>query len=122
MGPLLIVLDNGWPAAPGWERRIAGAARRIETAKQSSQLQLIVATSEAARDIVPIEAAKAQDRLRALKPVPFIPDRLPVLTAIEKYAAVHQKPAIVWIADGLNRGHARSSRASLRPFPANSRS
>jgi len=76
-GPLLIVLDNGWPAAPGWERRIAAAARRIETAKQSSQLAAIVATSEAARDIVPIEAAKAQDRLRALKPAPFIPDRLP---------------------------------------------
>src|ERR1700730_13426078 len=28
-GPLLIVLDDGWPAAPGWERRIAAAARRI---------------------------------------------------------------------------------------------
>ena len=27
-GPLLIVLDNGWPAAPGWERRIAAAARQ----------------------------------------------------------------------------------------------
>ncbi len=112
-GPLLIVLDNGWPAAPGWERRIAAAAHRIETAKQSSQLAAIVATSEAARDIVPIEAAKAQDRLRALKPVPFIPDRLPVLTAIEKYAATHQKPAIVWIADGLDRGHAREFAGKL---------
>jgi hypothetical protein len=106
-GPLLIVLDNGWPAAPGWERRIAAAARRIEATEQNSQLAAVVATSEAARDIVPLEAAKAQNRLRALKPVPFVPDRLPVLTAIEKYAATHQKPAIVWIADGLDRGHAR---------------
>ncbi len=51
--------------------------------------------------------AKAQDRLRALKPVPYVPDRLPVLAAIETYAGTHQKPAIVWIADGLDRGHAR---------------
>jgi len=33
-GALAHLLDNGWPAAPGWERRIAAAARRIETAKQ----------------------------------------------------------------------------------------
>jgi Domain of unknown function (DUF4159)/Aerotolerance regulator N-terminal len=111
---LLIVLDDGWPAAPSWERRIAAAARRIEAAEQNAQLTAVVATSEAGRDIVPLDAAKAQDRLRALKPVPFVPDRLPVFSAIEKYAATHQKkPAIVWIADGLDRGHAREFAGKL---------
>ena len=105
-GPLLIVLDNGWPAAPGWERRVSAASRRIEAAGQNSQLAAVAATSEGSREILPLDAAKAQDRLRALKPVPFVPDRLPVLSAIEKYAAAHQKPNIVWIADGLDRGHA----------------
>jgi hypothetical protein len=113
-GSLLIVLDDGWPAAPGWERRIAAAASRIAAAERNSRLTAVVATSEAGRDIVPLDAAKAQDRLRALKPVPFVPDRLPVLSAIEKYAAVHQKkPAIVWIADGLDRGHAREFAGKL---------
>jgi Domain of unknown function (DUF4159)/Aerotolerance regulator N-terminal len=112
-GPLLIVLDNGWPAAPGWERRIAVAARRIEAAGENSQLASVVATSEGGRDITPLDASKAEDRLRALKPVPYVPDRLPVLAAIEKYAAAHQKPAIVWIADGLDRGHAREFAARL---------
>src|SRR5664279_5450547 len=77
-GPLLIVLDNGWPAAPSWERRIAAASRRIEAAGQNSQLAAVVATSEGSREILPLDAAKAQDRLRALKPVPYLPDRLPV--------------------------------------------
>ncbi|HEY4846562.1 MAG TPA: DUF4159 domain-containing protein [Methylocella sp.] len=113
-GALLIVLDDGWPAAPGWERRIAAAARRIEAAERNSRLAAVVATSEAGRDIVPLDAAKAQDRLRALKPVPFVPDRLPVFSAIEKYAAAQQKtPAIVWIADGLDRGHAREFAGKL---------
>jgi hypothetical protein len=113
-GSLLIVLDDGWPAAPGWERRIAVAARRIEAAERNSQLAAVVATSEASRDIVPLDAGKAQDRLRALKPVPFVPDRLPVFSAIEKYATAHQKkPAIVWIADGLDRGHAREFAGKL---------
>ncbi|HUZ91549.1 MAG TPA: DUF4159 domain-containing protein, partial [Methylocella sp.] len=46
-------------------------------------------------------------------PVPFIPDRLPVQAAIEKYAAIHQKPAIVWIADGIDRGHVREFEGKL---------
>jgi hypothetical protein len=113
-GSLLIVLDDGWPAAPDWEKRIAAAARRIAAAERNSQLAAVVATSEAARDILPLDAAKAQDRLRALKPVPFIPDRLPVFSAIEKYAAAQQKKsAIVWIADGLDRGHAREFAGKL---------
>lgn len=105
--PLLIALDNGWPAAPGWERRIAAAARRIAAAGQNSQLAAVVATSDGGRDIEPLEAVKAQDHLRALKPVPYVPDRLSVLAALEKYVSTHPKPAIVWIADGLDRGHAR---------------
>jgi hypothetical protein len=113
-GSLLIVLDDGWPAAPSWERRIAAAARRIAAAERNSRLVAVAAASEAGRDIVPFEPAKALDRLRARKPVPFLPDRLPVLSAIEKYAAAHQnKPAIVWIADGLDRGHARDFAGKL---------
>ena len=113
-GSLIIVLDDGWPAAPGWERRIAAAARRIAAAERNSQLAAVVATSEAGRDIVPLDAAKAQDRLRALKPVPFVPDRLPVFSAIEKYATAQQKKtAIVWIADGLDSGHAREFAGKL---------
>ncbi|MGH6845033.1 MAG: DUF4159 domain-containing protein, partial [Methylocella sp.] len=96
------------------ERRIAAAARRIAAADRNSQLAAVVATSEAGRDILPLDAAKAQDRLRALKPVPFVPDRLKVFSAIEKYAAAQQKkPAIVWIADGLDRGHAREFAGKL---------
>jgi len=106
-GPLLIVLDNGWPAAPDWERRVAAAAQRIDAAGRNSRLAAVVAASEASHDIEPLDPAKAQNRLRALKPVPFIPDRLPVLSAIEKYAAAHPRPVIVWIADGLDRGHAQ---------------
>ncbi|MGH6836029.1 MAG: DUF4159 domain-containing protein [Methylocella sp.] len=113
-GSLLIVLDDGWPTAPGWERRIAAAARRIAAAERNSQLAAVAAASEADRDIVPLEPARAQDRLRALKPVPFVPDRLPVFSAIEKYAAAqHRKPAIVWVADGLDRGHAREFAGKL---------
>jgi hypothetical protein len=42
-GSLLVVLDDGWPAAPGWERRIAAAASLIAAAERDSQLAAVAA-------------------------------------------------------------------------------
>jgi Domain of unknown function (DUF4159)/Aerotolerance regulator N-terminal len=112
-GPLLIVLDDGWPAAPSWDRRIAAASRRIATADRDGQPVALAAASDAGRDIVLADAAKALDRVRALNPLPFIPDRLAVAAAIEKFASAHPKLAMVWIADGLESGHAREFSKTL---------
>ncbi|MEJ0094114.1 MAG: DUF4159 domain-containing protein [Methylocella sp.] len=106
-GPLLIVLDDGWPAAPAWERRLKAAAQRIDAAGRRSQPIAIVATSDGPRAITPVDAGKALERLRAIKPAPYVPDRLPVLGAIERFIAAHPEPSIVWIADGIEAGHAR---------------
>jgi hypothetical protein len=105
-GPLLIVIDDGWPAAPSWDERIAAASRRIAAAERGGQLIAIAAVSEAGREINPTSADEALKRLRALKPISVIPDRLATAAAIEKFSAAHLNPAIVWIADGLGRGHA----------------
>jgi Domain of unknown function (DUF4159)/Aerotolerance regulator N-terminal len=112
-GPLLIVVDDGWPAAPSWDNRIAAAARRTAAAERNAQLLAIIAVSDAGRDIIPTDATKALNRLRALKPLPYTPDRLLVGAAIVKFAAAHPKPAIVWIADGLDRGHAQEFARTL---------
>ncbi|MCI0598501.1 MAG: DUF4159 domain-containing protein [Beijerinckiaceae bacterium] len=112
-GPLLVVLDDGWPAAPSWDHRVAAAARRIEAAERNSQVVALVAASDFGRDIIPADAAQALNRLRALKPVPFVPSRLALIGSIEKFYATHQKPAVVWVADGLNRGHAREFASKL---------
>src|SRR5262249_26720387 len=73
----------------------------------------LAAASDAGRDIVLADAAKALDRVRALNPLPFIPDRLAVAAAIEKFASAHPKLAMVWIADGLESGHAREFSKTL---------
>jgi hypothetical protein len=118
-GPLLIVLDDGWPAAPSWERRIAAAARRIAAAERNAQPVALAAASDAGRDIIPVDATKALDRLRAIKPLPYIPDRLAVAEAIKTFAAAHPKPMIVWIADGLDRGHAQEFSKTLASLSSN---
>ena len=72
-GPLLIVLDDGWPAAPSFSRRIEAAAQRIEAAGRRWRPVAVVATSDGPREIVATDAAKALDRLRAINPAPLFP-------------------------------------------------
>ncbi|WP_158809499.1 DUF4159 domain-containing protein [Beijerinckia sp. L45] len=116
-GPLLLVMDDGWPAAPSWDRRVIAAAQRIEAARQNSQVVAVAAMSDAGKDVVPVDAPKALERLRALKPVPYTPDRLAELPAIERFVAAHPKTSTVWIADGLERGNARSFADGLSALP-----
>lgn len=106
-GPLLVLVDDGWPAAPSWDRRIATAARRIEAAGRESRPIALAAASEAGREITPTDASAALARLGALRPVPYMPDRRELLAPIEAFLARHPHASILWVADGLASGHAR---------------
>ena len=116
-GPLLLVMDDGWAAAPSWDRRVIAAGQRIEAARQNSRTIAIAALSDAGKDVVPADAAKALERLRALKPVPYTPDRLVELPAMERFVAARPNTSIVWIADGLERGSARAFAEKLAGLP-----
>lgn len=117
-GPLLIAVDDGWPSAPSWEERLSAAKRRLEAAERSSRLAAILPISQEAREIIPASPSKVIEELRALKPVPFIPDKLAVFGAAEKFAAAHPGSAILWIADGIENGGAREFAKKLAALPA----
>jgi hypothetical protein len=106
-GPLLLVIDDDWPAAPSWDLRMAAATERIEEAARRGEAVAIAATSDAGHEIIASDAAGAQERLRAIKPMPFIPDRLALIGPITSFVAGQPKTTLVWIADGVERGHAR---------------
>ncbi|MGD0634983.1 MAG: DUF4159 domain-containing protein [Beijerinckiaceae bacterium] len=116
-GPLLIVMDDAWSAAPDWERRVAAAALRIEAARQKSMTVAVAAISDAGRDLVPADASGALQRLRALKPVPYTPDRLAEVPAIARFVTAWPKASIVWIADALERGGALAFAEKLKALP-----
>ncbi|MGB6491255.1 MAG: DUF4159 domain-containing protein [Methylovirgula sp.] len=105
--PLLLVMDDGWPAAPSWDLRLAAATQRIEEAGRRGQVVGVVAASDGGREIIATDASHALERLRAVKPMPFVADRLPLLMPIANFVAQQPKTALVWIADGVERGHAR---------------
>jgi hypothetical protein len=106
-GPLLIVLDDGWPAAPQWDQRVNAIGERISAAARDGRAAALLPVSEGARDVGLTDAAKAAERLRALKPAPYMPDRMPALQAVSKFMAANKDAQIVWFADGTAGGGAR---------------
>jgi hypothetical protein len=112
-GPLLVLLDDGWPSAPTFEQRIALAIERVQGAERAGRLSAIVAFSDGARQVTPLDGARAIDRLRALQPRASAPDRMIALPAIRDFLAANPKADVVWIADGLELGGANSFAAAL---------
>ena len=68
-GPLLMVVDDGWAAAPSWERRAAYARAALEAATRAGRLVALAPTSQGGMELAALDAPRGEDRLRALAPV-----------------------------------------------------
>ncbi len=112
-GPLAVLIDDGFAAAPDWDTRVAAAAERLGEAGRAGRPAALVALSDGPRALVPGTAATALDRLRALKPAPFLVDRAAAMPALRDFAAAHPDADAVWIADGLENGGARAFAETL---------
>ena len=112
-GPLLVILDDGWPAAPTWELRVRDAGERIIGAGRLGRASAVLPLSAGPRDIAIADATTTMDRLRALKPSPVIPDRMAALPAAERFLAANADAEIVWLTDGLALGGAREFATAL---------
>jgi hypothetical protein len=105
-GPLLLLVDDGWPAAPSWERRIALARERLAGAARAGRLAALVPLSQGAVDIAPLDPARTAEKLRALAPAPYVPDRSAALAPVARFLAQNTRAEVVWIADGEELGGA----------------
>ncbi len=113
-GPLLLILDDGWPAAPTWAQRIQAASERAQGAGRDGRATGLLVMSEGGREVLLADAGKTLERLRALKPAPFIPDRLAALPALKTFLSAHREAEIVWLSDGLENGSGRAFAQGLR--------
>ncbi|MHB8884980.1 MAG: BatA domain-containing protein, partial [Methylovirgula sp.] len=106
--PLLVLLDDGWPAAPNWDQRLTAAAQWIAAAGRNGRTVAVTSPSEGGRQIMVSDSTQTLERLRAIKPQPYVSDRMALLPAIQNF--MHQWPQadVVWIADGLARGNTRA--------------
>ncbi len=111
---LVLVLDDGWSAAPGWERRRAVAVNRLQAADRNGRAALLVRTAPdresgtvTAGSVMP--AGELVAEVQALNPNPWPADRAAALTAIRDFAVGTDVPLdLIWLSDGADGdgGHA----------------
>ena len=102
-GPLVLVVDDGWAAAPDWSRRVAAASGVLDRAERAGrEVSLLTtapsetATPPAATAAMPV--AELRPRLAALRPKPWAVDRSAAAAALRPWAG---KAGIAYVADGL---------------------
>ncbi|MBN9578188.1 MAG: DUF4159 domain-containing protein [Alphaproteobacteria bacterium] len=112
-GPLVLFVDNGWPAAQGWNRRADAISEALRKAQHEERAVVIVATAADNNALSLLDAAAAARTANTLKPQPWLPDREKAVAALAKlhFAA---KPDIRWLSDGMDYGDARKVAAGLR--------
>src|SRR6202453_216005 len=105
-GPLLVLIDDGFAGAPGWDERINFARERVEAAERAGRIVALRAFSQGGKDIAALDRSGLDGGLRSLAPVPYSPDRAAALPAIERFLVREPKTDVLWIADGVERGGA----------------
>ena len=101
-GRLLLVIDDGWAAAPDWTTRMAAAGRALDRAERGGQRAILLTTARSEANGAPaptpeLPVAEVRTRLAALRPKPWPPDRV---GAAEALAGVHAGD-VLYVADGV---------------------
>jgi hypothetical protein len=120
-GPLVLLLDDGWPSAADWDERLRTAEAAIDGAETSGRAIAVIALNSDAQDIAVGTGTEARERLRALVPQPYMRDRmvhLPALSALTQRAAGAD---LVWLAGGLDIGNGRAFAEALGKLGHDSR-
>jgi hypothetical protein len=100
-GTLWLILDNGWSSAKDWDNQIAMAERLLDVAATQGRPVLFAATAEGpSQPLAPSTAATALERLRALEPRAWIPNRAELTLGLRKAAQEAAPGAVIWLSDG----------------------
>jgi len=100
-GPLALLIDNSWAAAPDWERRVEAASALIDDAEAKDLAVSIVFTGERQHDATPGSAGTARNRLAAVGPEPLPADRRSAIAAMQTAFRDAPPGTIAFITDGI---------------------
>jgi hypothetical protein len=121
-GPLLLVLDDGWAAAPDWARRMASAQRILEAAKHEARPVALLTTSPlegGADPLTFLPAEEAAARLAVIRPKPWAPDRTAALAALNALRAGNPSGfESLFLTDGLEHGASEDAAPFLAALAA----
>jgi len=104
-GPLILVIDNGWASARGWQDRVAAWNALLDRAERDNR-PVRLATAARGGDggpagfSDPLRADEAREILRAVEPLPWAADHR-ALAAASESLAVEGSAHTVWLSDGM---------------------
>jgi len=104
-GPLVLVIDDGWTAAPQWRIRLDRADAMLERAEREGRPALLLTTAPPSSAEAPDPgklrpAAELRPILAALQPKPWATDRAMMVRALGQ-ARLAENAEVIWIGDGL---------------------
>jgi hypothetical protein len=107
-GPVVLVVDDGWPAAPHWHKRIAQGLALIEEAERQNRPVLLIKTApvesgETTPQLLP--AGQARAILGPMLPKPWRPSRGPLAQTLD-LKFLPKGAEAVFLSDGIEDGAA----------------
>ena len=103
--PLLILLDDGWPAAAAWDSRLRTADEMIARAEADNRGVAVLPLSDTARDISLQLAGATRVQFQQIKPKPYGVNRTDALPVIERFLAAAPDVEVAWLSDGVDLGN-----------------
>jgi hypothetical protein len=120
-GPVVILVDDGWAAAPDWAARMQAIESEITGAETADRAIALVGLSGAPQEIAIGAAATAREALRTLIPQPVSPMRSTQTAALAPLVAANSNTDLVWFSDGLEAGGGRAFAEGLAALGNGSR-
>jgi Domain of unknown function (DUF4159)/Aerotolerance regulator N-terminal len=103
-GPLILVVDDGWAAAPQWDQRIATLERFTARAQRQEREVILLGTAPdpAGSELRRLSAADAARGVSGWLPKPWPVDHDAALALLE--AETIADAEIIWLSDGIAEG------------------
>ncbi|GJE62315.1 DUF4159 domain-containing protein [Methylobacterium trifolii] len=98
---LLVLLDNGFPAAHDWRERLRVATDAVEGAARDGRPVAVLGLADPAAPFEARTPAAGLERLRAIVPRPHLGDRAAHLPSIAAFLEKNPGAGLVWISDGV---------------------
>ncbi len=111
-GPLVLVVDDGWAAAPAWEERVRALERFTARAQRDNREVILLGTAPdpTASNLRRLSAADAVRSASSWEPKAWPVDRIAALEALR--AEPLDGAEIVWLSDGVAVSPAARAAAS----------
>jgi hypothetical protein len=109
-GPLVLLVDNGWTAAPGWQARAGLIREAVDSAARANRPVALITTADRAEPEL-LDAGRAAKAAAALEPRPWLASRKQALAALAK---LQPGAEVLWLSDGVDDGLAAKTAEALK--------